>query len=263
MVPAPEAISTLDPRKWRPLFDAVYEMNTASDHADFMAAVAIGMTRMIPCDLCVVHVLDRTQGRLVHEMRPANPFTPEEIVYYQSNSNQNPLVAYYERTGDKRARRVSDVMTAAAWHRSPFYNRTLSRLRLNRFLALPFTIDPTVVAALSFNRKGADFTHRHCGLLDAFAPHFRLAWRRHENPWKRATPALAPTRERLGNLGLTAREAEVLYWMTEGKQNREIATILDRSLHTVQKHVAHIISKLGQENRHSATVHALRWLQRP
>jgi DNA-binding NarL/FixJ family response regulator len=72
--------------------------------------------------------------------------------------------------------------------------------------------------------------------------------------------AVAPARERLLSLGLTTREADVLYWMTEGKQNREIATILGRSLDTVQEHVANILKKLGQENRHAATVFALRKL---
>ena len=68
-------------------------------------------------------------------------------------------------------------------------------------------------------------------------------------------------RERLQEFGLTPREADVLFWMTEGKQNREIATILGRSLQTVQEHVGNLLRKLDQENRHAATVFALR-LQR-
>ena len=49
--------------------------------------------------------------------------------------------------------------------------------------------------------------------------------------------------------------------MTEGKQNREIATILGRSLQTVQEHVGNLLRKLDQENRHAATVFALRLQQ--
>ncbi len=58
--------------------------------------------------------------------------------------------------------------------------------------------------------------------------------------------------------GLTERECDVLWWMTAGKQNPEIAAILGISLATVQKHVAHLIPKLKAENRHAATVLALR-----
>lgn len=53
-------------------------------------------------------------------------------------------------------------------------------------------------------------------------------------------------------LGLTPREAEVLYWLAEGKTNPEIATILDSSRRTVEKHVEHILRKLGVENRATA-----------
>jgi DNA-binding response OmpR family regulator len=53
-------------------------------------------------------------------------------------------------------------------------------------------------------------------------------------------------------LGLTPREAEVLYWLAEGKTNSEIATILDSSRRTVEKHVEHILKKLGVENRATA-----------
>lgn len=65
---------------------------------------------------------------------------------------------------------------------------------------------------------------------------------------------------RFQKLGLTVREADVLFWMTEGKQNPEIAIILGLSLGTVQEHVGNLVRKLGQENRHAATVHALRSL---
>jgi ATP/maltotriose-dependent transcriptional regulator MalT len=44
--------------------------------------------------------------------------------------------------------------------------------------------------------------------------------------------------------GLTAREAEVLYWITEGKTNPEIAIILDASPDTVKKHAANLMPNL-------------------
>jgi DNA-binding CsgD family transcriptional regulator len=58
-------------------------------------------------------------------------------------------------------------------------------------------------------------------------------------------------------LGITAREAEVLYWITEGKTNPEIAIILDASPDTVKKHAAHLYAKLGVPTRTSAARCAL------
>ncbi len=53
-------------------------------------------------------------------------------------------------------------------------------------------------------------------------------------------------------LGLTLRECEVMHWVTEGKRDREIATILGISRRTVEKHVGHILEKLGVETRSGA-----------
>jgi len=65
----------------------------------------------------------------------------------------------------------------------------------------------------------------------------------------------------LMSLGLTAREAEVLYWIAQGKSNPDTATILGSSVRTVHKHVEHIFQKLGLETRNAATLVALEVLR--
>lgn len=51
---------------------------------------------------------------------------------------------------------------------------------------------------------------------------------------------------------LTAREAEVLYWVVKGKINRDIADILGASPGTVKKHLERVFAKLGVETRTAA-----------
>ncbi|MDP1571175.1 MAG: LuxR C-terminal-related transcriptional regulator [Vicinamibacterales bacterium] len=259
-VDEPAGEADIDPRLWRPLFDAVYEMNVARGHADFTAAVLAALGRLLPADLINIHVLDRASGRLLHRSAPDNPFTPEETAHYVAHPEDNPWVAYYARTGDRRARRISDIVPMAEWRRSRHYQTCLRRLGLLYGVCLPITVDETTVAGLALIRRRADFTSRHCALLDAFAPHFLLAWRRHGDPWRTEPNPRPSPRERLQAAGLTAREADVLLLMTEGHQNREIATILGRSLHTIQEHVGNIVRKLDQDSRHGATVFALKHL---
>ncbi len=67
--------------------------------------------------------------------------------------------------------------------------------------------------------------------------------------------ALDPQRLRV--LGLTAREAEVLHWMAEGKSNADIASILQISSRTVEKHIEAIYAKLGVETRTAALLRAV------
>jgi DNA-binding CsgD family transcriptional regulator len=99
-------------------------------------------------------------------------------------------------------------------------------------------IEPGSTAALSFASAGSElsvrpFEHPSTG------PGLLLV--------ERALPggAAAP---------LSAREREVLDWMTQGKTNAEIATILGISLHTVKRHVEKILQKLGVTNRSAAAL---------
>ena len=59
-------------------------------------------------------------------------------------------------------------------------------------------------------------------------------------------------------LPLTARESEVLYWIGNGKTNREIALILDNSPRTINKHLEQVFRKLEVNNRTSAAGIALK-----
>jgi DNA-binding NarL/FixJ family response regulator len=56
---------------------------------------------------------------------------------------------------------------------------------------------------------------------------------------------------------LTAKEAEVLYWVIKGKINRDIGDILGSSPMTVKKHLERVYAKLGVETRTAAAALAL------
>jgi DNA-binding NarL/FixJ family response regulator len=61
-------------------------------------------------------------------------------------------------------------------------------------------------------------------------------------------------------LSLTAREADVLVWISRGKSNRDIGEILQISPRTVNKHLEQVYVKLGVENRAAAAARAVRLL---
>lgn len=69
--------------------------------------------------------------------------------------------------------------------------------------------------------------------------------------------AAQPSPEQLLTLGLTPREAEILFWIAQGKTSPEIATILQTATATVKRHVHHILGKLGVETRLAAALRAM------
>jgi LuxR family maltose regulon positive regulatory protein len=70
-----------------------------------------------------------------------------------------------------------------------------------------------------------------------------------------ARPAAPPA---FGQATLSQREREVLQRIASGDSNKMIARALDLSPHTVKRHVANILDKLGARSRSQAAA----WLQR-
>lgn len=121
-------------------------------------------------------------------------------------------------------------------------------------------------------RLAEDLLHKHhpqraAGMLPAqFSDALRV--RRFAEPGRNDLVSLVleergdpPGPRALMRLGITAREAEVLYWIAQGKSNPDIATILGANVRTVHKHVEHLFQKLGLETRNAAMLAALEILR--
>ena len=67
----------------------------------------------------------------------------------------------------------------------------------------------------------------------------------------------------LESLGLSPREAEVLLWISQGKNNEEIGIILGVSRNTIKKHVLRVLEKLQVESRNNAALRAIEILSAP
>jgi DNA-binding NarL/FixJ family response regulator len=96
-------------------------------------------------------------------------------------------------------------------------------------------------------------------LLSAIAARLRRQQEQAKQEFKPNFSTPAP----LLSLGLTARVAEVLLWVAQGKTNADIATILGISESTVKKHLLEIFEKLSVETRSAATLRALEVLSSP
>jgi DNA-binding CsgD family transcriptional regulator len=72
--------------------------------------------------------------------------------------------------------------------------------------------------------------------------------------------------ERLEALGLTRRQAQVAFWIAQGKTNHDLAIILNTSRHTIPHHVEAILGRLNLATRAEimlCALEALGWLRWP
>jgi DNA-binding CsgD family transcriptional regulator len=72
--------------------------------------------------------------------------------------------------------------------------------------------------------------------------------------------------ESLEGLGLTRRQAEVAFWIAQGKANDDLAIILNTSHHTIPHHVEAILARLHLATRAEIMLRVLEtlgWLRWP
>ena len=139
-----------------------------------------------------------------------------------------------------------------------FFNEISRPLGIACQLTVYMPLLPASTLVLAACRIRTDFDDRERLLLDLLGPHVSTAWRRALRAEQPLSPR-SPTDERdaLLALGVTRREAEVLWWISQGKTNREIAIILELSPLTAKIHVERILAKLGCETRTAAARTAL------
>ncbi len=114
---------------------------------------------------------------------------------------------------------------------------------------------------VGMNQGADDYLTKPVVIADLLAA-IRARLERKEQHARDLRPAFESPKP-LESLGLTPREAEVLFWVAQGKMNAEIGVILDASPATIKKHLEHVFEKLEVENRAAASLLAMEVLGRP
>jgi DNA-binding CsgD family transcriptional regulator len=172
---------------------------------------------------------------------------------------QNPILASFTSSGVGRPLRFSDLVSARELHGLDLYRELYGPLGLEHQIAFTLPARSEVVLGVALSRRKQDFTDEERDLLALARPHLIQAYnnaRQHSSllqmEGKHAAAHALPPIEMLRELGLTAREAEVLALVVIGHSDKEIATDLAISRRTVEKHLQRCYAKLGVSSRQQA-----------
>ncbi len=172
-------------------------------------------------------------------------------------ARDNPLVGLLGgmAEGEFGAWRLSDRVSGLAFGDSQLFTVGFRPFGVRWQLALGLRCGACVVA-MGVNRD-VDFSDEELRVGRSLAAHLRHGLRAVERREALATGVTGSGRrsglERVaGSARLTAREAEVLHWIAEGKRNGEIARILGVSAATVKRHCENLYAKLEVETRGAA-----------
>ena len=143
---------------------------------------------------------------------------------------------------------ISDFLSRPAWHGNELHQVARPYLRVEDDLGVRLCLSDGRFFGACVLRESRTFRAEHREIFSLLLPHIRNLL---DPPPRTCEPS------RLQTLGLTRREQEVLFWVSEGKRNSEIAEILGISVGTVKRHLENLYEKLGVENRHGAARRAL------
>jgi DNA-binding CsgD family transcriptional regulator len=147
----------------------------------------------------------------------------------------------------------SDFFSARQFRDLDIYQEGFRLLGLNNHCAVHVPTDDNTVLFFGLERSGrTDFSSRERDILTLAQPHLANARRLAAAATAIAGQAFEPSV--FSSSGFSSRQAEVLYWLTQGKSNVEIAALLRVQLSTVKTYLRQIFDKLGVNNRLAATL---------
>ena len=264
--------STLRLRECRALLaalDRLYEPVLPSEFPNHLFAI---LSELLPGTLNTFDSLELATGRAeshispdVNSIVPVAQVEPAVRAYLWQNPVLGPLTSQ-----PASVVRLGDGASPRDFHRTDLYHHCFRPLDIKHQLAAGLG-RAGYASGFAVNRGGSrDFTPREVELVRRLRPHVERAHARTllvadlRQQWVPATAPAPNSRAPEASLSeLTTRETEVLHWMAEGKRDGEIATILGIAPRTANKHVEHILGKLGVETRTAAAalVRPARWLQ--
>lgn len=254
----------LDARKRLRILDGLAAMSEADTPLAVGQALFDTARAIVACDHCGYHEVDPHFGRSVYvwSSTDVERAVARQAPLWDRWLPTHPVLNHFRANPSVAVARLSDVTDMTDFAHTPLCRELFSGVSTRHQVVMNLGTDPSdragggafpLVIGLPMNRSGSDFDDRDLAALAALQRLARPILRRKRAEWliglmdrAELTPALM--RNLMGH-GLSARQAEVAFWMLKGKSNTDIATILDIGAPTVRHHSMAIFARMGAEGR--------------
>ncbi len=249
-------MQTLSIRHAQQLGAALAPFYASPDSATFCERLAAALLSLFSAETVCFDYFD-TQGDM-HFLGayPQHVFTPAMLQAAAPYMPQHPLYQELFVRGNSQPMRLSDVMPTRQFTQTTLYKELYRAYKLTHQLIMGTPLPGGGLVTCAVFRVHVDFTECERTLLAFVQPHLAAI----------LPPLLAVTGEAglavtglPAVLGLTHREADILFHLTQGRADKEIGNLCAISPRTVQNHLHNIYSKLGVDNRTAAVLRALKW----
>lgn len=226
------------------------------DLSEFRVGAIALVRELVPCESASYNEIKPGMDAIV-VADPASWLTTESLEVFGRLAGENPLIAHYMRTGDGQPVRFSDFLSRRRLHRLALYDALYRQLGVEHQIAFALPSQPGEVVGIALNRERHDFSHEEAAMLDLLRAPLRACYERLVE--RERLMSLISDYEggedvsaRMGALGLSERQIEVMQGVLGGASNAEVGRGLRISRRTVEKHLQNIYVQLGVTSRTQA-----------
>ena len=222
----------------------------------FRSRSAALLRDLVGCHMVCFAELHPAMGKLDILFDPHLPGTDAALAGYARHMAPYPCFNFDPTANGGKPFLRGDFLSDDVFYAAPIYTEgfALAGITDHAAMVMPQTADG--VFFIGMELVGGSYQPRHRAVMDQLQPHLANAYllALDFGSLERATADTAV----FERAGLSQRQAEVLSWLSAGKSNAEIATILALKPSTVKAYVQAVFDKLGVDNRHAALVQAHR-----
>ncbi|MBE7157194.1 MAG: hypothetical protein INR62_01940 [Rhodospirillales bacterium] len=256
------ASPTLRKREYRALLGALDRLYQPITPGEFPRQLFRIVGSLLPDTVTSFDFVELATGKIESHVTPdavANRSLPELEAIVRQYAWQNPVVKHLADGHPTAVVQPSDFISQHEFRETDLYQLAFRALEIDHQVAAGLAWSGHAGGLIVNRTDRRDFTAREVELIRRLRPHVEHAFFHclliADLRQRLETRAAAPAEQAAvlpEACSLTVRELEVLHWITQGKRDSEIATILGIAPRTVHKHVENLLGKLGVETRTAA-----------
>jgi DNA-binding CsgD family transcriptional regulator len=244
-------MDTLSADDFRKVLTAIEVLGRDVDQATFPERAVDAIAAVVDVDMISYNEIDLETGRNRFLLKPdIDPDDPRYVRFVRRFGN-HPILAH--RLSHASSTRPEPGSFIERIRMMGMVGNCCGDAELTLRLGLTVEDAEKRKVGIALNRGVRDFDRHDAARLETLQPHIVTAYRNAVRAAARTGVAMAISSTiRVDGVPLTRRENEVLYWVSMGKTNEEVSTIIGARPLTVKKHLEHIYDKLGVPNRTAA-----------
>lgn len=162
---------------FRRVLEFVEKLAVFQNQSTLRKNIVRALPALISADVHSVTETNHRNATAILEDAPGGAVMSQaELECYAQFSLQHPTIAYYQRTSDGQALKISDLLTSSAWEETDLYNYVYRPHRIKYNLGAGLSLSKEVVIGLGLTRGRKDFSERDRTIFNLIRPHLLYAY---------------------------------------------------------------------------------------